>query len=49
MPPRSTRRQRVQEEYTEESDDNLYKRRKMDKKTEMIEKENLGKLTFVIL
>lgn len=42
MPPRNSRRQRMQEEYTEESDDNTYKRRKVDKNQESNEKDSFG-------
>lgn len=43
MPPRATKRQHYQDEYTEESDEDLYKRRKVDKKEEEMTKEDFGR------
>lgn len=43
MPPRATKRQHYQDDYTEESDEDLYKRRKVDKKEEVMTKEDFGR------
>ena len=51
MAPRNTRRQRPQDEYLEDSNEELYKRRKVEKKAVKIENELLGtfcSLTIIV-
>lgn len=48
MAPRSTRRQRNQDDYSDESDDSTYKRKKHERKTDDFEKENIGRWIFLL-
>ena len=49
MARRTTHRQRVQDEYVEESDEDMSKRRKVEKNTSGIENYNFGFFVYVFL